>query len=166
MASISTCAAAAGAFALLLAGCQSGGVSGLFAGGGSPAGKPISVESIEGVPADVKTALSDELVFAAASRRVELVGANGEARYRIRGYLSTEQTADGQTQLAFVWDVFDAQKRRAKRVAGASPMRGVAGDGLDKEALRRLAAESMDGLASFLSANVAPPEPGEAEPDA
>jgi hypothetical protein len=37
-------------------------------------------------------------------------------------------------------------------------------EGLDKEALRKLAAESMDGLATFLSASAA--APAEAEPDA
>jgi hypothetical protein len=163
MGSCSIRAAVAAAAALCLAGCQSGGSDGLFASSGSPAGKPIAVESIEGVPATVKTALSDELASAATSRRVELVGTSAQARYRVRGYLSTETTADGATQLAFVWDVFDAQKRRTNRVTGTSPLQTASLDGLDKEALRKLAAESMDGLATFLSASAAAPV--EAEPD-
>jgi hypothetical protein len=169
MGSVSILAAAAGALALGLApglaGCQSGGAGGgLFAASGSPAGKPIAVESIEGVPATVKTALSDELASAAASRRVELVGSSAQARYRVRGYLSTETTADGGSQLAFVWDVFDAHKRRTNRVAGTSPIQTASLEGLDTEALRKLAAESMDGLATFLSASAA--APADAEPDA
>ena len=164
MGSFSFRAAAAGALALGLAACQSGRGGGLFAASGSPAGKPIAVESIEGVPATVRTALSDELASAATSRRVELVGSSAEARYRVRGYLSTETTADGGSQLAFVWDVFDAQKRRTNRVTGTSPMQTASLEGLDKEALRKLAAESMDGLATFLSASAA--ARADAEPDA
>jgi hypothetical protein len=164
MGSFSFRAAAAAALALCAAGCQSGGGGGLFAASGSPAGKPIAVESIEGVPATVKTALSDELASAATSRRVELVGSSAEARYRVRGYLSTETTADGGSRLAFVWDVFDAHKRRTNRVTGTSPMQAASLEDLDKEALRKLAAESMDGLATFLSASAAAPP--EAEPDA
>jgi hypothetical protein len=157
-------AAAAGALAAGLAACQSGG-GGLLASGGSPTGKPIAVESIEGLPPAVKTALTDELASAATSRRVELVG-TGEARYRVRGYLSAEPSDSGGTQLAFVWDVFDAQKRRTKRVTGTSPIRSASLDGLDKETLRKLAADSMDELATFLSASAASAEAVEAEPDA
>jgi hypothetical protein len=168
MGSFSTGAATAGALALCLAGCQSsGGGAGLFASSGSPAGKPIAVESIEGLPTTMRTALSDELASAATSRRVELVGTSAEARYRVRGYLSTETTAEGGSQLAFVWDVFDAQKRRTNRVAGTSPIQTASLDGLDREALRQLAAESMDGLATFLSASTAAPlDAAAAEPDA
>jgi hypothetical protein len=158
-------AAAAGALAAGLAACQSGGGGGgMFAASGSPAGKPIAVESIEGLPPAVKTALTDELASAATSRRVELVG-TGDARYRVRGYLSAEPSESGGTQLAFVWDVFDAQKRRTKRVTGTSPIRSASLDGLDKETLRKLAADSMDELATFLSASATAPA-ADAEPDA
>jgi hypothetical protein len=156
-------AAAAGALAAGLAACQAGG-GGLLASGGSPTGKPIAVESIEGLPPAVRTALTDELASAAASRRVELVG-TGDARYRVRGYLSAEPSDSGGTQLAFVWDVFDAQKRRTKRVTGTSPIRSASLDGLDKETLRKLAADSMDELATFLSASAAAPAAGAVEPE-
>src|SRR3954470_124045 len=159
-------AAAVGALAGGLAACQSGG-GGLLASGGSPAGKPIAVESIEGVSPAMKTALTDQLASAATSRRVELVG-TGAARYRVRGYLSAEPSDGGGTQLAFVWDVFDAQKRRTKRVTGTSPIRSASLEGLDKETLRKLAADSMDELATFLSASASTPagEAAEPEPDA
>jgi hypothetical protein len=147
-----------GATGLGLASCQEtrGGFG--LAGRGSPAGVPIAFESIEGPPATVQTALAGELASAASSRQVELVGTGVDARYRVRGYLTTEHTADGGAALAFVWDVFDAEKRRARRFTGTSPIRTAAGDpwsGLDKEALRRLAAESMDEIATFLSASAA-----------
>lgn len=163
--------AGAAAFAALSA-CQSGGL----ALNGSPEGVPVAVESIEGPPVPVKTAFASELATAATNRRVELVGADGEARYRVRGYVSTETGAEGETVLAFVWDVFDAEKHRAKRLTGSSPVRTASPGspvdpwaGLDKETLAKLASKSMDEIAVFLSetkaetkrgaeAGTAPPE--------
>ena len=138
------------AAAVLLAGlaaCQS-------VSDGSPAGVPIAVEIIDGPPAPVRTALAGELATAASARQVEIVGSGAPARYRVRGYLSTETSADGKTTLAFVWDVFDGDKHRAKRLTGSSPIEAASRDpwkGLDKEALARLAAQSMDEIAGFLS---------------
>jgi hypothetical protein len=150
---------------------------------GAPAGRAIAFESIEGAPAEVRTALAGELASAASARKVELVGAGKEARWRIRGYLKAEPAAGGGTALTFVWDVFDADRRRARRVAGSAPIAAAAAegsgksarggarksdenlwDGLDKEALARLAAKSMDEIATFLAAGPgagAPPEPTE-----
>ena len=91
--------------AVSLGACQGGSFS------GSPEGVPIALESIDGAPAPVRTALIDELSTAASDRKVELVGASAEARYRVRGYLSTE-TSEGRTKVSYVWDVFDSQKRR------------------------------------------------------
>ena len=121
---------------------------------GSPEGVPVALESIDGAPAPVRMALADELAAAASERRVELVGSSAEARYRVRGYRSTE-TEGGQTKVAYVWDVFDAQNRRAKRLAGSSPA-GIASGSIsatDREALARLAQASMDEIAGFLSAS-------------
>lgn len=143
--------------ACALASCQGGGS--MFASSGSPAGKPIALESIDGAPPEVRSALAGELASAASARQVELVGTGEAARYRVRGYLTAEPSADGGTALAFVWDVFDAQSRRAQRVAGSAPIKAASAknpwDGLDKEALARLAARSMDEIASFLSAGTA-----------
>jgi hypothetical protein len=121
--------------------------------GGSPEGVPVALESIDGAPAPIRTALMDELTNAASDRKVELVGSSTDARYRVRGYLSTA-TEDGETKVAYVWDVFDAQKRRAKRLEGSSPVPAASGSmsNLDKEALAKLAKASMDEIAEFLVA--------------
>ena len=74
-----------------------------------------------------------------------------QARYRVRGYLSTA-TEDGETKVAYVWDVFDSQKRRAKRLEGSSPVPAASISSLDKQALAKLAQASMDEIADFLSA--------------
>jgi hypothetical protein len=139
-----------GLVALAVAGCQ--GTPGPLAGR-SPAGIPITVDAIHGVPEPVKAALSGELAEAATRRRVELVGTGAQARYRLKGHLTTETTAEGGTALAFVFDVYDGEKRRARRISGSSPIKTAGGDpwsGLDKETLARLAAESMDEIARFL----------------
>jgi hypothetical protein len=131
-----------------LAGCQTLGTPVV-----SAPGVPIAVESIEGAPVGVQNALQGELASAAEERRMTLVGAGGEARYRVRGYLSTEPAEGGGTAVAFVWDVFDAEKRRAQRVAGAKPIRSGDWEGLDREALRRLAQESLNEIAGFVVAD-------------
>jgi len=119
--------------------------------GGSPEGVPVALESIDGAPAPIRTALVDELTNAATDRKVDLVGASAQARYRVRGYLSTA-TEDGETKVAYVWDVFDSQKRRAKRLAGSSPVPASSISSLDKAALAKLAEASMDEIAEFLTA--------------
>jgi hypothetical protein len=116
----------------------------------SPEGVPVALESIDGAPALIRTALADELATAASDRKVELVGASGEARYRVRGYLSAS-TEDGPTKVAYVWDIFDSQKRRAKRLEGSSPVPAASLSALDKEALAALAQASMNEIAGFLS---------------
>jgi hypothetical protein len=141
--------AAAPVLLLGLAACQETGS--FTAMRGSAAGVPVALESIDGIPGPAKTALTSELTAAASSRQVELAGASSTARYRVRGYLSKETTAEG-TALAFVWDVYDAESRRAKRLTGSSPIpRSADPSSLDKETLARLAAMSMDEIAGFLA---------------
>ena len=120
--------------------------------GGSPEGVPVALESIDGAPAPIRTALVDELASAATDRKVELVGASADARYRVRGYLSTS-TEGGETKVAYVWDVFDSQKRRAKRLEGTSAVTTSSISDLDKAALAKLAQASMDEIAEFLTAS-------------
>jgi hypothetical protein len=128
----------------------------------SPEGIPVALESIDGVPDPIRTALADELATAATDRKVDLVGASAEARYRVRGYLSTS-TEDGEAKVAYVWDVFDSQKRRAKRLEGSSPVPAASISSLDKQALAKLAQASMNGIAEFLSAaKSGEPAPSEA----
>ncbi|HEX2553637.1 MAG TPA: hypothetical protein VHL98_08050 [Microvirga sp.] len=140
---------------LALGACQGSGQGGAFASlRGSPAGVPIALEVMDGPPAPVRTALTQELVTAASARQVELAGAAAPARYRVRGYLSTETDAEGGLALAYVWDVFDAEKRRATRLTGSSPLRTAAADpwgDIDQDTIAKLAGRSMDEIAAFLT---------------
>lgn len=149
-----------------LAACQS------TAGGPGPLvsapGVPITLSVVNGPPGDLDGALQRELQAAAAARRVEVVDEPGSARYRVMGYLSTEPTPEGGTAVAYVWDVFDAAKRRARRVAGSSPLpAGAKGDpwsGLDREGLRRLAEASMNEIATALVKEAGPESPAQESP--
>ncbi|WP_243371139.1 hypothetical protein [Microvirga solisilvae] len=121
---------------------------------GSPEGVPVALESIDGAPAPVQTALLGELATAASDRKVDLVGSSAQARYRIRGYLSAT-TEDGETKISYVWDVFDSQKRRAKRLAGSNPAKAPATSisTLDKDTLAELAQASIAEIAEFIVAS-------------
>jgi hypothetical protein len=117
-------------------------------------GVPVSVQSITGAPDAVTTRFAGLLGEAAAERRMEIVPGDKPARFRVRGYLTAQPTEDGQTSLAFVWDVYDETKKRAQRVQGESlGRRGGTEDpwsGIDQTIVAKAASESMDAIASFL----------------
>lgn len=117
-------------------------------------GVPVSVQSISGAPDSVTTNFASLLGEAAAERRMEIVAGDKPARFRVRGYLTAQPTADGQTSLAFVWDVYDETKKRAQRVQGESLGKRSGGSdpwsGIDQTVVARAAAESMDAIAGFL----------------
>jgi hypothetical protein len=125
-------------------------------------GVPIAVESVSGAPDTVRGAFTTALSGEASARQVALVDPKTNPRYRVRGYLSAYPTEDGQTALAFVWDVFDAQKRRAQRVTGATVARANAGDwsGVDQTTITKAASASMDQIAQFLTTR----DPADAAP--
>jgi hypothetical protein len=139
--------------ALLLAGCQE--TTTAQRPRVDAPGVPVSVQSIAGAPDTVTTHFASLLGEAAAERRMEIVSGKTPARFRVRGYLTAHPTEDGQTALAFVWDVYDEKRKRAQRVQGESLGRG-SGDGsdpwsnVDRTIVARAASESMDAIATFL----------------
>lgn len=122
-------------------------------------GVPIAVDSIAGAPDNVRGAFTSALSTEASARQVAIVDPKTNPRYRVRGYLAAEPTADGQTALAFVWDVFDSQKQRAQRVQGATVARSSTGDwsGVDQTTVTKAASESMDQIAQFLAVQPSTP---------
>jgi hypothetical protein len=116
-------------------------------------GVPIAVDSISGGPDAMRGSFSSAMSNEASVRRVDIVDPATNPRYRVRGYLAAEPTADGQTALSFVWDVFDSQKRRAQRMQGATVARNSSGDwsGVDQSTVNKAASESMDQIAQFLA---------------
>ncbi|MFC7396988.1 hypothetical protein ACFQU1_07245 [Chelatococcus sp. GCM10030263] len=122
----------------------------------APPGMPVALESIEGAPDTVKTELTSALATAAAARKIELVPSQ-DARYRIKGYVTAYDRQDGHTEIAYVWDVFDGDKRRAKRIEGVSPVRTAAGGNawtaLDQATIAGVATASMNQVAGFLASD-------------
>lgn len=120
----------------------------------APPGMPVALESIEGAPDPVKSELSTALASAAAERKVELVSGT-DARYRLKGYLTAYGRQDGSTELAFVWDVFDGDKRRAKRIEGTSFSTNAsssdAWNAVDQTTINKVASTSMMEVAGFLA---------------
>jgi hypothetical protein len=129
-------------------------------------GVPVSVQSISGAPDQVTARFAGLLGEAAAERKMEIVPGDKPARFRVRGYLTAQPTEDGQTALAFVWDVYDERKKRAQRVQGESLVRrGGGGDpwaGIDQTVVAKAASDSADAIATFLTTT---PE-SEPKPDA
>ena len=95
-----------------------------------------------------------------------MVSREGPSAYRVRGYVSAS-TEKGQTTIAWVWDVFDGDQRRALRIKGKETAKGAHADAwaaADEAMLNRIARSSMDELAAFLtSPEVAPSAPTASE---
>jgi hypothetical protein len=116
------------------------------------AGASVAIVSVEGAPASVAAGFVDQLKRDAQARDIVLTDP-AKAHYLVRGYLSASMDEDGAS-IAYVWDVFTADKRRAQRINDAIVVKGegddpwaLAGAG----ALTSVAAKSADDLAAYLS---------------
>ena len=127
----------------------------------------MAFESIDGPPPEVFRKLVANLNDEAGARQIAVVSRSGAATYRVRGYVSA-LVERGKTTFAWVWDVYDTDKRRTLRIAGEEPAaagRNAAtpGSGADEQVLRRMARDGMDRIAGFLNSS-APPAALEPEP--
>lgn len=117
-------------------------------------GVPVAVDTLEGAPEPVLSKVTAEVNSEASKRRIELVSAEGQPRYRLKGYLTAYSTADGETALAFVWDVFDESKKRAQRVSTTTVAKGQSSDPWSQIGETQIAtatSKSMNEVASFLA---------------
>jgi hypothetical protein len=144
--------------ALGAAACTTDGQPSLVAGRAAT----IAFESIDGPPQPVFHKLVESLAAEAVARQVTVISREAAPQYRIRGYLAAH-VERGRTHIGWVWDVYDAEKRRTLRIAGEEPggRRGSdAWAAADEQMLRRIARTSMDRLAAFLG------DPGTSAPPA
>jgi hypothetical protein len=122
-------------------------------------GVPVALVSLEGAPEDVISRLSLAISQQAARRDITIVGIDGKPRYQVRGYVSAH--LDGaEGELGWAFDIFDAQKRRARRVSGQEKIKG-GGDpwaAVTDAHLSAVAFKSLDDIAEFL-ASAPPPTP-------
>jgi hypothetical protein len=128
----------------------------------------IAFESIDGLPRDISQKLVRDLNEEAAALRIAVAPAGSEASYRLRGYLAAHPEGSS-TSIAWAWDVYDSELRRAFRLSGEERAGATAGGGnwaaADEALLRRIAHAGMEQLAGFAAAGPAPvaPAPAPAE---
>ena len=128
----------------------------------------MAFESIDGPPPEVFRKLVANLNDEAGARQIAVVSRNGAATYRVRGYVSA-LVERGKTTFAWVWDIYDTDKRRTLRIAGEEPATAGrngrdAWSGADEQVLRRMARDGMDRIAGFLNSSAQPPAAIEPEP--
>lgn len=152
---------AVAALAATAAGCSSLPLDGRASlARATASGSTLAFESIDGPPPEVFRKLVANLNDEADARQIAVVSRTGAATYRIRGYVSA-QVERGKTTFAWVWDVYDTDKRRTLRIAGEEPAaagrRSDAWAGADEQVLRRMARDGMDRIAGFLNSSAPPP---------
>lgn len=168
---VHACRVAAGfALALLVAACTTDGAPGPTVSAGASAGRnaTIAFESVDGPPVRLYQTFVSTLAEEAIARRVQVVSRTAAAEYRIRIYLAA-QIEGRQTRISWVWDVYDAERRRALRIAGeeAGDRKGTDGwSAADDPMLRRMAKTSLDQLVAFLDSGPAPAAEPPAAPSA
>jgi hypothetical protein len=98
------------------------------------------------------------------ARRVLVVSRNESAEYRVRGYLSAHnEGAEGK--VAWVFDVFDAGRRRTVRLSGEEPAAaGEAWSSANDGLVSKIAAQSVAELSQWLASTPTRVAGGTAEP--
>lgn len=125
----------------------------------SGSGSAIAFESIDGPPKPVFDRLVSSLTSEAQTRQISVVSRDSRPAYRVRGYLAAA-IDNGKGEVDWVWDVFDKDQQRVLRVAGVEKL-GTGKDvwdKLDDEAVNRIAARSLDEIASRLTGGEPTPE--------
>ena len=159
----------AAACAMVLAGCTHDGQLSLSAA--QPHGATVAFESIDGPPLAQFHTLVQNLNDEAQTYRLAVISRETPSAYRVRGYLAAK-VVKGQSTIAWVWDVFDGDERRALRISGEETANSRtlgrhrdAWTAADDAMLRRIAHTGMEQLAAFLTSPEAAPStpatPGE-----
>jgi len=147
--------------ALALGACQTNGTGKPVASGAISGSKAIAFESIDGPPQPVFDKLVASLATEAKTQQVAVVSRQSkDAPYRVRGYFAAA-VQNGQGEVDWVWDVFDADRERVLRVAGTEKV-GAGKDvwnKLDDETVSRIAAKSLDEISTRLAAGPPPSRP-------
>jgi hypothetical protein len=150
-----------------LGGCAGNGANnGAFAmAGGGTGGTTVAFESIDGPPPQVFDRMVNVLDGESKLRNLSIVSREGAASYRVRSYLSA-QVIRGRTIIAWVWDVYDGEQQRARRLAGEEPAGKAGRDpwaAADDLVLRKIAQAGLSGLSGMINgtapADAPPPAP-------
>lgn len=156
-----------GLFAALIlalgsAACNS--TTGQLAGPGPVAagsGPTIAFESIDGPTEAVYTKLVQGLTEAAGARQIAVVSRGAPAQYRVRIYAATV-VYPKRSVVHWVWDVYDANQQRTRRLAGEETITGKnlkTWAAADDALVRKIAHSGMDRLVAFLGSPAPAPAP-------
>lgn len=128
----------------------------------------VAFESIDGPPQPIFQKLVENLATESVARRVPVISRESTPDYRVRGYMAAH-VEKGRIHIGWVWDVYDANKRRVLRIADeevGAATKADAWNAADDGVLRRIAHSGMDRLAAFLGSGgaatppVEPPDEG------
>lgn len=123
-------------------------------------GATLTFDSIDGPPPQVFERFVEVLSAEAQAKAVPIVSRDGTATYRVRAYLAA-QIVRGRTTIAWTFDVYEAGQQRALRLTGEEPAGRAGRDAwavADAQLLRRIAQNSMAGVAQLMHGTL----PGEA----
>jgi hypothetical protein len=118
----------------------------------SPRGASVALASLTGVPEAVEYRMRDAFSAEAAQKDIT-VSDSQKAAYLLRGYVTSYPVEKG-VAVTVVYDVFDAKKKRARRLENGVIVQSAQADpwpGFDDAAISGLAAKSADDLAAFLA---------------
>jgi hypothetical protein len=138
------------ALALAAAGCTTDGQP--TASFASVRSGTVAFESIDGPPQPVFQKLVENLATEAVARQVAVISREATPQYRVRGYMAAH-VVGRRIHIGWVWDVYDANKRRVLRIASEELGGRSGGDAwaaADDAMLRKIARAGIDRLAAFL----------------
>ncbi len=109
---------------------------------------PVKIAAVEGMPVERHDAVIAAVRGEALVHSIELTETN--PRFYLRGYLGL-QDRDGETRLGFVWDVFNADQTRARRITADVGTSSASWDDVGDAEIRNAAAKAMTEVAAFLA---------------
>ncbi len=137
-----------------LAGCTANGPSPMASSISNPIsssafGPTVAFESVDGPPPQVFDRLLRTLEKETAGGSFTIVSREATASYRVRSYLSAQVNRRGSAVIAWVWDVYDRDQRRALRLSGEEAAGKAGRDAwaaADDQVLRRISQAGLRGL--------------------
>lgn len=121
--------------------------------GVSPAGATVAFVNLGGAPAQVGNRFAASMSNALGARNISSEEP-GKAHYLIRGNMTAYSAEGGGTAVGYVWDIYDAKRRRLQRLEDEIVVKATAADpwsAVDDAALASIAGRSADEIAAFLT---------------
>jgi hypothetical protein len=118
----------------------------------SPSGAKIAFAGLAGAPESIRKAMSDAMTAEVAARKLTLATPYS-AHYLIRGNISVYPAGKG-TEVAWVWDVYDARKKFRHRLTDSLTLPAVAQDGwslVTQQHVADIATRSARDIAAYMT---------------